>query len=231
MNRTVARLSTAAVTAGAALLLLAPTAGAHVGTSAKEVPAGGTLALGLTIGHGCEESPTNKVAVQIPEGIVNATPFAKPGWAITVDKETLAEPIESAHGDPVTERTSVITFTANPGNALPNGIRDTFTINFAAPDAPGEHLYFKTVQSCEVGENAWIQEYDGTGEEPESPAPAIEVTDAVAADEHGEAEEVAAEPTSSTDDDSDAVAIIALIVGIVALGVGGASLAKGRKTS
>ena len=226
MHRSLARFGVAAGTTSAALLLLAAPASAHVGTSVKEVAAGGTIALGLTIGHGCEDSPTTSVAVQIPEGITNATPFAKPGWTIAVDKETLAEPIESAHGDPVTERTSVITFTAAPGGALPNGIRDTFTVNFTAPDTPDETLFFKTVQSCEVGENAWIQEYDGTGEEPESPAPSILVTEAA------EEEEVAAEPASSTsDDDSNALAMTALVVGIAGIGVGGTALAKGRKSA
>jgi uncharacterized protein YcnI len=241
MQTSLARLTTAAGLGTAALVLAAAPAFAHVGTSIKEVPAGSRTPLGLTIGHGCEDSPTTAVAVQVPEGINDATAFAKPGWTIVSEKETLTTPITSAHGDPVTERVSTITFTAVAGNALPTELRDVFTINFTAPDAPGETLFFKTVQSCEVGENAWIQEYDGTGDEPDSPAPTVLVTEPVD-DEHAEAtdddndgDEVAAEPASSTDSEGDgdgtAVGIAALVVGGLGLVTGGLALAKARKTS
>ena len=65
--------------------------------------------------------------------------------------------------------------------------RDTFTLAFRAPEELGV-LPFKVIQGCETGENAWIEEWDGTGEEPESPAPSVEVVAAAAGegDEHGE---------------------------------------------
>ncbi|MEQ1788626.1 MAG: YcnI family protein, partial [Acidimicrobiales bacterium] len=144
MKLSLARLSVAAGTTGAVLLLTAAPSWAHIGTSEDEVAAGATLALGLTVGHGCEDSPTTAVAIQIPEGINNASAFAHPGWTIAAEPETLSPPVTSAHGEEVTERVSVITFTANPGNALPHDVRDTFTINFAAPETPGETLWFKT---------------------------------------------------------------------------------------
>lgn len=229
MNRTAARLATATAASGAALLLMAGPAAAHVGTSVKEVAAGSSTPLGLTIGHGCDGSPTTSVAVQIPEGINNATAFAKPGWTVVSEKQALETPIEAPHGDPITERVSVITFTANAGNALPNELRDVFTINFAAPDAPGATLFFKTVQSCETGSNDWIQEYDGTGEEPESPAPSIAVTEA--AEEAAEVEP--AEPASSSDDDSDGtpIAVVALLTGMAGLGVGVGALTKAGRSA
>lgn len=235
MHRFAPRLALALATTGSALVLLGGPAGAHVGTSAKEVPAGGSLALGLTIGHGCDGSPTTSVAVQLPEGVNTAKAFAKPGWTITSEKEALETPIEAPHGDPITERVSVITFTAAPGGALPDELRDTFTINFTAPETPGEQLYFKTVQTCEAGEIAWIQEYDGTGEEPESPAPSVLVTEAAGeGDGHGgggDEEDAAVDPASDTDDkDGTALAVVALAVGVAGLAVGGTALAKSRKT-
>ena len=157
-----------------------------MGTSADEVAAGDTIAFGLTIGHGCEDSPTTAVSIQIPDGVNNAQPFAHAGWTATSEVEALDPPVTTAHGEELTERVAVITFTASEGNALPHDVRDTFTVNFAAPDTPGETLYFKTIQTCEVGENAWIDEWDGEGEEPESPAPSILVTEAAAEGGHDE---------------------------------------------
>ena len=78
-------LRTVLVAGGATLTLLALGAGpaaAHVGTSVDEVAADSTTALGLTIGHGCDDSDTTAVAVQIPEGVNQAQAFAKPGWTV-----------------------------------------------------------------------------------------------------------------------------------------------------
>ena len=74
----------------------------------------------------------------------------------------------------------------------------TFTLGFQAPDTPGEYLFFKTIQTCAVGETAWIEEYTGEGEEPEHPAPAVLVTEA-GEDGHGHDEETT-DTTESTDD-------------------------------
>ncbi|MET0145916.1 MAG: DUF1775 domain-containing protein [Ilumatobacteraceae bacterium] len=41
-----------------------------------------------------------------------------------------------------------------------------------APDTEGE-LFFKVIQGCADGEDAWIDEWDGTGTEPESPTPSV----------------------------------------------------------
>lgn len=224
-NRT--RIAAAVAASAATVALSAGIASAHVGTSTDEVAAGSSLALGLTIGHGCEGSPTREVAVQIPEGVNNATAFAHPGWTIESEVETLATPITSAHGDEVTERVSVITFSAEPGNELPNDVRDTFTINFTAPDTPGETLFFKTIQTCAEGSNDWIDEYDGTGEEPESPAPAVLVTEAAAGDDHHGGG--TSEPAESESDGSgNGLAIAALVVGALGLLTGGAALARSR---
>lgn len=230
-----------------ALLLTAVTAGpahAHVGTSSDEAPAGGSLDLGLTIGHGCDGSPTRQILVQIPEGVNSASAYFKPGWTVDVQTEELDPPIEGAHGDTIDERTDTITFTATAGNELPNNLRDTFTVRFTAPDEAGERLFFKTVQRCIVGENAWIEEFDGEGEEPDSPAPAVLVVASDGGDDHGdgdgvegdsedgEASEDAAAPAS--DDDSDSamgIAIAGLVAGILGLATGGIAFVRSRRSA
>jgi hypothetical protein len=119
-----------------------------------------------------------------------------------------------------------------------------------APDTSGEYLFFKTIQTCTGGvETAWVEEYTGEGEEPEHPSPVVLLVEATG-DHHGEEEttettaaeeeatetteatdttEVAAEPVSDSDDDSDTLAIVALVVGALGLGFGGAAFARSRK--
>ena len=172
-----------AAVAGAACALIvgAGSLSAHVGVDQDEIEAGSSATLGFSFSHGCEDSPTTSMSFQIPEGVNNAVPLAHAGWDIEVEREELAEPIESAHGDPITDRPAVITFTAREGFIVPSGVKDTMSLSFTAPEAPGQ-LFFKVIQGCEVGSNDWIDEWDGTGEEPESPAPSVMVVAATGGD-------------------------------------------------
>lgn len=238
-------LAGSALSTGFLVALGASSASAHVGTDKSEVVAGASTTVTFAIGHGCEDSPTNSMKFQIPASVVNAAPQVKPGWTITTESEDLATPIESAHGAPQTDRVAVITFTADDGNAVDPHYRDTFTLAFRAPEELGV-LPFKVIQGCETGENAWIAEWDGTGEEPESPAPSVEVVAATAADddEHSdEATETTVATTGTTievapttpasaggsSDSSNGLAITGIVVGGLGLVVGGTALARGRR--
>lgn len=229
----------AAAGAGVAALALAGPASAHVSPDKTEVAAGAYTAVTLSAGHGCDGLPTTAFEVQIPAPINDVTPAVLPGWDIAIETEPLDPPVEGPHGEQITERESVVTYTAQPGNELPDGFRQSITIGFKAPDTPGEHLFFKTIQHCVEGENAWIEEYTGDGEEPENPAPVLLVT-AASGDGHGGAaapddstDQVAA-PVPAADDDSDdgastGIAVAGLVAGLLGLGAGGAALARSRK--
>jgi uncharacterized protein YcnI len=227
-----------------AVLATAGPAAAHVTAGPAEVPAGGFTAVTLTVPHGCEDSPTTQLAIQIPEGINDVTPAIVPGWNIEIGIEALPEPIVDAHGNELTERESVVTYVAEPGNELQDGFRQSYTIGFKAPDTPGETLFFKSIQTCTVGETAWIEEFDGEGEEPDHPAPAVAVVESEG-DGHGassddtdddeaDVAEVDTETAAATtDDDSDSstgIAIAGLAAGALGLLTGGAALARSRKT-
>lgn len=247
MKKTV-RAAAAGSGVAAVLLLttaLASPAGAHVTPDKDEVPAGSYNSVTLTVPHGCEESPTRAIAVEIPEGVESVTPMIHPGWEIEVATEPLDEPIESEGGEEITERTSQVTFTAEAGNELPDGFRDAFTIGFKTPETPGEWLFFKTVQTCTEGETAWIEEYTGEGEEPEHPSPAVLIgpsegdghggAEAEEAEEAPEAEEVAATDAAAageSDDGGDSstgIAVAGLVAGLLGLGAGGLALVRSRK--
>ena len=205
----------------------------------EEVPAGAYTEVQLRIGHGCDGSPTTKVEVQVPESVVAATPFRIAGWDAASAEAPLDPPVDDGEGGSITERTSTVTWTATDGNVLPDHQVQDFGISVKVPDQVGEVLYFKTIQTCEQGSTDWITEWDGKGEEPEHPAPAVTV---IAAEEEaghggGEAttttEVTATEGASSSDDGSDGgsstIAIVALVAGLGGLALGGAAFAKGRK--
>jgi periplasmic copper chaperone A len=248
-RRPLTRAAIGGAVAGAVLLLGAPSASAHVGVDKDEVEAGVSTTLTFSFGHGCDGSATNRLAFQIPEGVLNAQPLVHPGWDIEIERVPLAAPAEVGHGEEQTDRPGVITFTAQPGNEVPDELRDTFTLAFTAPDATGP-LHFKVVQGCVEGENPWIEEFDGTGEEPDHPAPSVMVIAASgASNDHHEAgettdttaddaghDDAAATHDESEDDGSDddggsdGLAIAALVVGGLGLVVGGAALARSRSS-
>jgi uncharacterized protein YcnI len=242
MNKTVRALGVLGM-ASAGLVLAAGPASAHITPDPDEAPAGSFAAVTLTVPHGCEDSPTKQLKVQIPDGVLSVTPQVKPGWDISAPEVKLDEPVKDDEGEEITETVKEVTYTAKAGNELQPHFRDTFTIGYKAPDKEGETLYFKTVQTCVKGETAWIEEWDGEGDEPEHPAPAVKLTENVgehggageaAEDEGDEAaggDESAAADDASTDDDSDSngLAIAGLGVGIVALVVAGFAVVTGRK--
>ena len=114
------------------------------------------------------------------------------------------------------------------------------------PDVAGETLTFPTVQTCEVGETAWVEVAAAGAEEPEHPAPAFEVTAAAAEGGHSDTAaaavatsadaaptstaEVAATATTTESSSTNWVSIAALVAGLLGLGAGGVALARTRRT-
>jgi uncharacterized protein YcnI len=197
----------------------------------------------LVVPHGCEESPTKKLAIQIPESIVEVVPEVHPGWKIETKEEPLETPVTAEDGDEITEHVSEVTFTAERGHELDPHQMDKFTINVGAPDTPGETLLFKTVQTCVEGEVPWIEEWDGQGEEPEHPAPAVVIGESTGGDEHGgeEAaaagddsggdETAAADTTAATSDQSDetGLAVAGIVIGVLGLVTAVFAVLRSRK--
>lgn len=216
----------------AALVLTAGPALAHVEPDPGAIPAGEATTVALTIEHGCDDSPTTSVAIQVPEGLEAVSGVALPGWAI-----------ESSDG--------AVTWTAD--EPLPPDQEQAFALELTpAADQAGESLLLKTVQTCEEGELRWIEEWDGEGEEPEHPAPTVEVVasgaePAAAEDHHDEAEggdhdaaatatteadhheEEAGPSDTSSDDDSNAGTVALVVLVIAAIGLGGVALVRSRR--
>lgn len=248
MRKTVRALGALGAATGGFMLMAGPAA-AHITPDKDEVAADSFSDVTLTVPHGCDESPTRQLTIEVPEQLNEVTPAVHPGWDVEVATEDLPEPIDDGEGGEITERMSQVVYTAQRGNELPAHFRDSFTLGFRAPDAEGEYLFFKVVQTCAEGETPWIEEYTGEGEEPEHPAPALLIGpseggghgggEADEAEEAGEAEgeeapeaEEVAATAAAADDDSDSstgIAVAGLVAGLLGLGAGGLALVRSRK--
>lgn len=237
--------TTAATALAAGLLVVGATAAsAHVTVTPSVTTADSYTVLTFAFGHGCGESATTEIAIQMPEQVISVAPAVHPGWDVEKVMEDLGTPVDDGHGGEYTERVAEVVYTAK--TPVPNGYRDSFELSLKLPDAPGETLDFPTVQTCEEGETAWVEiPAEGqTSDDLESPAPSFVLTasdtssDAAASEtDDAETEEVAAE-SATEDDASDAasddaatpvVSWIALALGAAGLALGAIAFARSRR--
>jgi uncharacterized protein YcnI len=225
------------------VVLTAGTASAHVTISPSEEAAGAFTVLTASVPHGCEGSPTTKVAIQMPEQILAVTPTRNPLWTVEKVMETLDEPVTDAHGNEITERVDRVVYSAK--DPLPDGYRDAFELSLQIPDAAGETLVFPVIQTCEKGETAWVETAaDGNTEELEAPAPTVTVLEAAHAEgaaasagspDGEEGADTVSTTLASTETDSDSgtsgLAIAGLVAGLLGLATGGAALVSVRRRS
>jgi periplasmic copper chaperone A len=223
--------------AATALLALPVAAQAHVTASPAALPAEGYGKVDVSVPHGCEESPTIKLTVQLPDEVQAATPQVVPGWRISTKEGKLPKPYDN-HGEQVTEGVREITWEGGPLDAHQ---LEVFGISIKVSGNPGDRIAFKAIQECKKGETAWV-EIPVEGEE-EPPAPAAMVELVAAEDEHGAAgsdsagtqdQPVALQNAAATTqpDESGAstgLVIVALIVGSLGLIAGLAGLVTARR--
>jgi uncharacterized protein YcnI len=141
--------------AALAALGMAP-AVAHVVLLDPAAAAASSYRAALRVGHGCDGSPTTGLSVAIPAGFNGAQPMPKPGWTVTTRVGKLAQPFV-AHGKTYSEGVIEISWVANGAdNALPAAFYDEFVLRGTTPSKPGP-LWFKVVQTCAQGSNAWTE--------------------------------------------------------------------------
>lgn len=219
------RTLTALALAGA---LAAPaTAAAHITATPDTAPAEGYAAFTLRVGHGCEDSPTTKLVVEMPDQVVSATPEVVPGWRIATKEGKLPQPFDS-HGETITHGVRRVTWSGGPLD--PNQYTE-FGLSVRFAGKPGDVVPFKTIQRCEQGENAWIQIPQDGQPEPESPAPTVTLVadgqDAATAP----VADVAAPADAAADEDgpSTGLVVAALVLGALGLVAALAALLAGRR--
>ena len=147
-------LRRAALVAGA--LLAAPFTHAHVALEYQVAPAGSHYKASFQIGHGCGDSPTRQLVVEIPAGVRGARPMPKPGWTLEVRRDKLAQPY-TQHGRSVTEDVTRISWTAKSRDDMLAGSHyDEFILVARMPQQAGT-LYWPVRQLCEEGRLDWVE--------------------------------------------------------------------------
>jgi periplasmic copper chaperone A len=137
------RLLAVPVLAVAALALLASAASAHVELEPGEAIAGSEATLTFSFHHGKDGSATTGLDVLMPAGATIVDVPAVPGWTSQVD--------------------SVAGRVIWTGTPVPDGTEARFPIVVRLPATPGIAI-FKTIQTTEAGELAWIDEAEGDDE-------------------------------------------------------------------
>lgn len=240
ITRTLAR---AGLAAGGALtlgLVLAGPASAHVTIRPDVDTAGSYAKITVRVPNESDTAGTVQVKLDLPADTpipsVRVQPHA--GWTAEVTRTQFPEPVQV--GDrTLEEAVTSITWTAEPGVRIGPDEFDEFAVSVGPLPEAGTYL-FPATQTYDDGEVvAWAEETVEGGEEPEHPAPVLEVVEAPAEDE---VETVADEqPAAGSDDDADAAAasggddsddlargigIGGLVVGAAGLGIGAAALRR-----
>lgn len=180
MNRTFIRPLIAAGSLAVLFGMWATPASAHVDPDPFEAPAGSEQLVHFLIPHGCDGSPTIKVAMKIPAGAQAVRPQQLSGWTVT----TTTGPVTpyDDDGQQITEGAVEVMWEGGP---LPDDQVQQFSLSLRLPDGKvGDVVEFPTVQTCAVGSTSWIEEMPEGGEEPEHPVPVITLTEASAEDGH-----------------------------------------------
>ena len=140
--RSVLALSTSAgLLAGAGLLTAAPAAAhASVQLYGGKATAGGYGALWMRIPHGCDGSPTKRIAITIPASFGSVKPQMIGGWQAKV----VLRPDGSRR----------VVWNA-VGKLLPDDQFADFGISVRWPTTPGS-VALPTIQTCRKGKVAWI---------------------------------------------------------------------------
>jgi uncharacterized protein YcnI len=135
----------------ACIVALASAAAAHVDVDPVEALAGSTTTLTFSFHHGKDGTATTGLEVLMPAGAAVVDVPEVPGWTSVVD-----------------EAAGTVSWS---GGSVPDGTEAAFPVTVQLPTTPGVVL-FKTIQTTEAGELAWIQEDEGE-EEGSYPAPRV----------------------------------------------------------
>lgn len=158
------------------LFLAVPSAAlAHVTIERTEAAVGGPFKVVFRVPHGCGTSPTTKLRVRIPQGVIGVKPMPKPGWQLDVINAAFGKSYRMFHDANATEGAHEVAWSGR----LPNEYYDEFVLSVYLTDEliPGSMLYFPVVQECESGVHRWI-EIPEDGKSPSDypePAPGIKL--------------------------------------------------------
>ena len=155
----------------AALLVAATPVFAHITIEQREATVGASAKLVFKVPHGCGNSPTLKLRVRVPDGVIAVKPMVKAGWQIETVTGAYGKTYSYFHGAQLSEGVKEVTWSGK----LPDNLYDEFILTGFVSDAlkAGTTLYFPVVQECESGVHRWIEIPTKSGQHLEEPAPGV----------------------------------------------------------
>ena len=212
------KLISVPIVAAAALIALAAPAFAHVEADG-ETAASGITTVTFNVEHGCADSPTTSMKIQLPAGTTEVEAQNPTGFTSSSTADTLTW----------------------SGGSLPATTAGTFVADMRIVGTAGDTIFLPTVQGCAVGENDWIEKTDDPEADNAAPrftlkqtvAPASTSTTAAASTSSTRATSTTASPTETTsaaaaqdaqivkDSDNSPIGTIVIII-VIAIIVAGA---------
>lgn len=229
------------VVTGALALILATagTAAAHVTVQPGQATKGGYAKIAFRVPNESETAGTVKLEVTFPTDtpIASVRTRPMPGWTAERRMEKLTTPVES-HGREITEVVRTVTWTAQPGVRIGPGEFTDFEVSLGRlPDA--DRLVLPAVQTYDDGKVVrWETPPPADGaEEPEHPAPVLELVGEEAAGDTQANGSSPAQPAtasvqgtgSSHDGTARWLGGLGLAAGALALGLALGGLLVGRR--
>lgn len=165
------------VAAAMAAVLFAPSAFSHVSLQTTRAPLESSYKAVFSVPHGCQGSPTVKIRVRVPEGVVGVKPQPKAGWTLHTVKGDYAKPY-TLYGAQVSSGVKEVVWTGGP---LLDGHYDEFVFvgYLSGGLTPDKTLYFPVVQECEQGVARWIDlpssSKKTSDDHSDSPAPGLKL--------------------------------------------------------
>ncbi|ANW19320.1 YcnI family copper-binding membrane protein [Streptomyces clavuligerus] len=168
-----------------AVLLFSGPAFAHVSVQPQgEAARGGYATVNFKVPNERDDASTVKLEVNLPtdQPMASVLPQPVPGWKVSVTTAKLDKPL-TVHGKQITEAVSRITWTAD-GSKIGPGQFQQFPVSLGQLPEDSGRVVFKALQTYDNNEVVrWIEVPAEGGEEPQSPAPVLELT-AAGADHH-----------------------------------------------
>ncbi|MFI5962134.1 YcnI family protein [Streptomyces asoensis] len=234
------RAAAVAALTAAGVLVAAGAASAHVTVHPESYTQGATDGvLTFRVPNEDDAVTTTKVQVFLPTDhpVLGVLVSPRDGWTASVKNTRLKTPVKTDDGT-ITDAVSEITWT---GGKIAAGQFEDFDVAFGQlPDDVGR-LTFKTLQTYSDGKTVrWIEEAAAGADEPENPAPVLELTtkgaDEAAQDGAGaaapsaSAKSSASAAGSASGDDSTARGLGAagLAVGVLGLAAAAFAVVRGR---
>jgi uncharacterized protein YcnI len=159
----------------AAVAIFTSPANAHVTLENRQATVGSGYKAVFAVPHGCTGSPTVKIRVQIPEGVIAVKPMPKAGWSVETVKGKYSTAYDY-HGTIFSEGVKEVVWS---GGKLPDDNYDEFVLSTFLTGAlkPGTTLYFPLVQECEQGATRWIEipQEGKPAHDTKSPAPGVKL--------------------------------------------------------